>query len=45
MAEARAARLPAWAWPLLALPIVAGVGAWTYSLADEATKTRIRRAP
>jgi serine/threonine protein kinase len=23
-------RLPAWAWPLFALPIVAGVGVWTY---------------
>ena len=25
-----AARLPSWAWPLLALPIVAGVGFWAY---------------
>jgi hypothetical protein len=23
-------RVPAWAWPLLALPVVAGVGVWTY---------------
>jgi hypothetical protein len=26
----RAFRLPAWAWPLLALPVVVGVGIWTY---------------
>jgi serine/threonine protein kinase len=24
-------RFPAWAWPLLALPVVAGVGLWTYT--------------
>ena len=30
MSGARAVRLPAWAWPLFALPIVAGVGVWTY---------------
>ena len=27
---ARSFRLPAWAWPLLALPVVVGVGVWTY---------------
>jgi hypothetical protein len=26
----RAPRLPDWAWPLLALPVVAGVALWTY---------------
>jgi serine/threonine protein kinase len=42
MAEARAARLPAWAWPLLALPIVAGVGAWTYWAVSSAVQVRLQ---
>ncbi len=41
MAEARTARLPAWAWPLLALPIVAGVGAWTYWAVSSAVQVRL----
>jgi len=42
MAEARAARLPAWAWPLLALPVVAGVGAWTYWAVSSAVHVRLQ---
>jgi serine/threonine protein kinase len=34
-------RVPAWAWPLLALPLVAGVGLWTYRAVDTATYARL----
>jgi hypothetical protein len=37
----RPLRFPAWAWPLLALPIVAGVGLWTYRAVDAATHARL----
>src|SRR5262245_20149636 len=36
-----AGRLPAWAWPLLALPIVAGVGVWTYRTIAAAIHARL----
>jgi hypothetical protein len=36
--------LPAWAWPLLALPIVAGVGFWTYWTIATAIKGRLQSA-
>jgi len=34
-------RLPAWAWPLLALPVVAGVGVWTYRTIAAAIQGRL----
>src|SRR6185295_8097529 len=34
-------RLPAWAWPLLALPVVAGVGVWTYRTIAAAIHARL----
>jgi serine/threonine protein kinase len=34
-------RLPAWAWPLLALPVVAGVGVWTYRTIATAIRARL----
>jgi eukaryotic-like serine/threonine-protein kinase len=34
-------RLPAWAWPLLALPVVAGVGVWTYRAIAAGIRTRL----
>ena len=33
--------LPAWAWPLLALPVVAGVGLWTYKTIAHAIQGRL----
>jgi eukaryotic-like serine/threonine-protein kinase len=33
--------LPSWAWPLLALPLVAAVGAWTYKVIAAAIHTRL----
>jgi C4-dicarboxylate-specific signal transduction histidine kinase len=37
----RRVRLPAWAWPLLALPVVAGVDAWTYRAVAAAMRGRL----
>jgi eukaryotic-like serine/threonine-protein kinase len=37
----RRLRLPAWAWPLLALPVVAGVGVWTYRTIAAAIQGRL----
>ena len=37
----RSLRLPAWAWPLLALPVVAGVGVWTYEAIAAAIHSRL----
>ena len=34
-------RLPAWAWPLLALPLVAGIGVWTYTTIAAAIRARL----
>jgi len=34
-------RLPAWAWPLVALPVVAGVGLWTYRTIASAIQARL----
>ena len=42
MAEGRSTRLPAWAWPLFALPIVAGVGVWTYRAVASAIQVRLQ---
>jgi hypothetical protein len=39
--SSRPLRLPAWAWPLLALPIVAGVGVWTYEAIASAVHARL----
>ena len=41
MSGARTLRLPAWAWPLLALPLVAGVGLWTYGAVASAMHGRL----
>ena len=42
MPEARRLfRLPAWAWPLLALPVVALVDLWTYTTIAAAIKLRL----
>src|SRR5689334_17722197 len=35
-------RLPAWAWPLLALPVVAGVGVATYRTITDAVRARLQ---
>jgi eukaryotic-like serine/threonine-protein kinase len=40
-AAGQSARLPAWAWPLLALPLVAAVGVWTYRTIAAAVQTRL----
>jgi hypothetical protein len=46
MSERRPARgplrIPAWAWPLLALPVVAGVGVWTYQAISAAIHVRLQ---
>jgi eukaryotic-like serine/threonine-protein kinase len=34
-------RMPAWGWPLLALPLVAGVGLWTYRTISREMDARI----
>jgi hypothetical protein len=41
MPSAVTGRLPAWAWPLLALPVVAAVGAWTYRTIAAAVHARL----
>jgi serine/threonine protein kinase len=38
---AGALRFPAWAWPLLALPVVAAVGIWTYRTIAAAIEARL----
>jgi eukaryotic-like serine/threonine-protein kinase len=40
----RGFRVPTWAWPLLALPVVAGVGFWTYSAVAGALKVRLEES-
>jgi hypothetical protein len=37
------AYLPVWAWPLLALPVVAGVGLWTYRTVAAALRAQLER--
>ena len=39
-----AARLPAWAWPLLALPVVAVVGLWAYRTIASDLRRRVASA-
>jgi eukaryotic-like serine/threonine-protein kinase len=34
-------RLPAWAWPLLALPVVAAIGVWTYRAVTAELRVRL----
>jgi hypothetical protein len=34
-------RLPAWAWPLLALPVVAIVGVWAYRTISAGIQARL----
>jgi serine/threonine protein kinase len=34
-------RLPAWSWPLLALPVLAGVELWTYRAVSAAVRARL----
>jgi eukaryotic-like serine/threonine-protein kinase len=41
---ARALRLPAWAWPLLALPVVAVVGLWAYRTIASELRRRVAAA-
>ena len=36
--------MPAWAWPLLALPVVAGVGIWTYTSVASAMHARLEES-
>jgi serine/threonine protein kinase len=38
---ARSLRVPSWAWPLLALPLVAFVGWWTYASVAAALRARL----
>jgi len=40
----RALRLPAWAWPLLALPVVAVVGVWAYLTIASELRRRVAAA-
>ncbi|HET9317600.1 MAG TPA: serine/threonine protein kinase [Vicinamibacteria bacterium] len=44
MKTTRAGPIPAWAWPLLALPVVAALGFWTYRAVDKALRAQIRSA-
>ncbi len=37
-------RVPAWAWPLLALPVVLAIGLWTYRAVDAALHQQIEGA-
>jgi serine/threonine protein kinase len=37
-------RFPAWAWPLLALPVVAGVGLWTYTAVAGAMRVKLEES-
>ena len=41
---ARGPRLPAWAWPLLALPVVAAVGLWAYVTIASDLRRRVASA-
>jgi len=41
---ARGLRLPAWAWPLLALPVVAAVGLWAYVTIASDLRRRVASA-
>ena len=41
-APERPSRLPAWAWPLLAVPLVAGIGVWTYGTIAAAIRSRLQ---
>jgi len=41
---ARGPRLPAWAWPLLALPVVASVGLWAYVTIASDLRRRVASA-
>ena len=41
---ARGLRLPAWAWPLLALPVVASVGLWAYVTIASDLRRRVASA-
>src|SRR5688572_23316906 len=43
-APSRGFRVPAWAWPLLALPVVAGVGIWTYTSVASAMRGRLEES-
>ena len=42
--SARGLRLPAWAWPLLALPVVAAVGLWAYVTIASDLRRRVASA-
>jgi len=41
MSEARRSRIPAWAWPLLALPVLGAVDWWTYRTVAAAIHGRL----
>jgi len=42
--EGRSFHFPTWAWPLLALPVVAAVGFWTYSAVSSAVRVRLEES-